>query len=249
MNHYKKISIITVTKNSEKTIEKTIKSYIQQNYKNKELIIVDGNSLDGTMSIINKYRDEIDKLISEKDKGIYDALNKGLKIAKGEIIGILHSDDKYFNKTTLNKIMNLFNNENASLIHTNVEIKYKKFKRIFCSQNQFSSKDFSRGLMPPHTGIFFKRKLLKKVGYFDLNFKYAADLDFIIRCFKIEGIKKIYFNIKSIKMLSGGRSTKNYINVLKQNIECLKILNKNKIKYNLFSFVLRKSINRLKQVV
>ena len=94
----KKISIITATKNSEVTIEKTIKSFIKQEYKNKELILVDGKSQDRTLSIIKKYKNQISKTIIEKDKSIYDALNKGFKIASGDVVGILHSDDKYYDK-------------------------------------------------------------------------------------------------------------------------------------------------------
>ena len=249
MKTYKKISIITVTKNSQKTIGSTIKSFIKQDYKNKELIIVDGKSSDKTISIINKYKDKISNIIIEKDKGIYDALNKGFKNSKGEIIGILHSDDQYNNEKVISKIMGIFNNKKVSLVHTNVDIKYKKFKRIFLSKKQFKNQDFSRGLMPPHTGIFFKRKILNQIGYFDLKFEYAADLDFIIRCFKRKEIRKQYYNIKSINMLSGGRSTKNFVNVIKQNMEWFKILNKNKIKYNIISLLFYKFINRLSQII
>ena len=128
MISYRKISIITVTKNSQKTIETAIKSFFKQDYKNKELILIDGKSSDKTISIINKYKNKISKFITEKDKGIYDALNKGFKNSKGDIIGILHSDDKYNNQKVLSKIMRVFNEKNVSLIHTNVDIKYKKFK-------------------------------------------------------------------------------------------------------------------------
>lgn len=249
MKNYKKISVVTVTKNSQKTVESTIKSFISQDYKNKELILVDGKSLDKTISIVNKYKNIISKLIIEKDKGIYDALNKGFKCANGDIIGILHSDDRYNNKEVLTKVMKIFNNEKVSLVHTNVDIKYKKLKRKFKSKNQFKNDDFSKGLMPPHTGIFFKRKILNQIGYFDLNFKYSADIDFIIRCFKKKKIRIKYYNIKSIIMLSGGKSTKNFINIIKQNIEWLRILNKNKIKYNLIIFLFFKFINRLSQII
>lgn len=249
MKNYKKISIITVTKNSQKTIESTIKSFIKQDYKNKELILVDGKSSDKTISIIKKYKKKISKIITEKDKGIYDALNKGFKNSKGEVIGILHSDDNYKNEKVLSKIMKFFNDKNVSLVHTNVEIKYKKFKRIFNSKKQFNNDDFSKGLMPPHTGIFLKKKVLNQIGFFDLEFKYAADLDFIIRCFKRQEIKKKYYNIKSVNMLSGGTSTKNFINIAKQNIEWFKILNKNKINYNIFTFLFYKLINRLSQII
>ena len=154
----KKISIITATKNSEVTIEKTIKSFIKQEYKNKELILVDGKSQDRTLSIIKKYKNQISKTIIEKDKSIYDALNKGFKIASGDVVGILHSDDKYYDKKVLSKIMRMFEENKASILHTNVLIKYKNFERNFYSKNKFTNRDFSKGLMPPHTGIFFKKK-------------------------------------------------------------------------------------------
>ena len=130
MKNYKKISVVTVTKNSQKTVESTIKSFISQDYKNKELILIDGKSLDKTISIVNKYKNIISKLIIEKDKGIYDALNKGFKCANGDIIGILHSDDRYNNKEVLTKVMKIFNNEKVSLVHTNVDIKYKKLNLL-----------------------------------------------------------------------------------------------------------------------
>ena len=143
----------------------------------------------------------------------------------------------------------MFEENKASILHTNVLIKYKNFERNFYSKNKFTNRDFSKGLMPPHTGIFFKKKILKQIGYFDLKFSSAADLDFIIRCFNENEIKKKYYNIKSVVMLSGGKSTKNFINILNQNIECLKVLKKNKIKYNLYNFLVFKIINRLSQII
>ena len=127
----KKITILTVTKNAEINIEKSINSFLSQNYDNKELIIIDGFSNDNTINIINKYKKKICKIISEKDDGIYDALNKGFKYANGDVIGILHSDDYYFDNDSLTKVMRIFNNENLSIVHTNVKMKYKKiFKRV-----------------------------------------------------------------------------------------------------------------------
>ena len=244
----KRISIITATKNSSKTIDRSIKSFFKQDYKEKELIIIDGNSTDKTIFKVKQYKNKISKLLIESDKGIYDALNKGLYYAKGDIIGILHSDDKYHNKYILSKIMKKFNNSDVSLIHTNVNIHYKKIIRQFTSKNSFDNKDFSKGEMPPHTGIFFKKEILSKIGNFDIKYEYASDLDFIIKCFNYKKVKKKYYNLLTIDMYSGGKSTKSLLNILKQNIECIMVLKKNKINFNLFVFFLFKLINRISQI-
>ena len=245
----KKITILTVTKNAEINIEKSINSFLSQNYDNKELIIIDGFSNDNTINIINKYKKKICKIISEKDDGIYDALNKGFKYANGDVIGILHSDDYYFDNDSLTKVMRIFNNENLSIVHTNVKMKYKKFLREFKSLKNFNDIDFSKGRMPPHPGIFFKKKILNLVGEFDMSFNFASDLDFIIRCFKNIPRKEIrHLNFFSVVMKSGGKSTNNIINIYKQNIECVKVLEKNNIKFNKYDFILSKIVNRIKQI-
>ena len=245
----KKISIVTVTKNSEINIEKSINSFFSQNYDNKELIIIDGLSTDNTLKIIDKYKNNIYKIVSEKDSGVYAALNKGFKFANGDVIGILHSDDYYYDDNSLSKVMNIFNNNNLSIAHTNVKINYKKFSREFKSSKNFNDIDFSKGRMPPHPGIFFKKKILELVGSFDLKFDFASDFDFIIRCFKNiprEEIRNLDFF--SVVMKSGGKSTSNILNIYKQNIECMNILKKNNIKFNRFDFILSKILNRIKQI-
>ena len=245
----KKISIVTVTKNSEVNIEKSINSFLSQNYVNKELIIIDGLSSDNTLKIIDRYKKNVSKIVSEKDDGIYDALNKGFKFVNGDVVGILHSDDYYYDNNLLTKVMKFFNNNNLSIAHTNVEINYKKFSRKFRSSKNFDSIDFSKGRMPPHPGIFFKKNILELIGSFDTKFNFASDFDFIIRCFKgipREEIK--YLDFFSVVMKSGGKSTSNIFNIYKQNVECMKVLKKNNIKFNKFDFILSKIINRIKQI-
>ena len=246
----KKVSIITITKNSEKKIQNSLNSFFKQNYNNKELIIVDGLSEDKTVEKIKIFEHKISKIIVEKDNGIYDALNKGIKVAKGEIFGILHSDDNFYNDEVLTKVMEQFNKKNYLLIHTNVHIKYNHFKRKYSSSDTFNLSDFSEGRMPPHTGIFFDKKILDFIGTFDINFKFASDFDFIIRCFKkIPKERIFYLNLLSIEMKSGGKSTRNIINIIKQNLECLQILKKNDINYNTVNFIVKKIINRLNQII
>ena len=245
----KKISIVTVTKNSEVNIEKSINSFLSQNYINKELIIIDGLSSDNTLKIINKYKKNVSKIISEKDDGVYAALNKGFKFVSGDVVGILHSDDYYYDNNSLTNVMNSFNNNNLSLAHTNVEIIYKKFSRKFRSSINFNDIDFSKGRMPPHPGIFFKKKILELIGSFDLKFNFASDLDFIIRCFKEIPKEEIkYLDFFSVVMKSGGKSTSNIFNVYKQNIECMNVLKKNNIKFSKFDFILSKIVDRIRQI-
>ena len=110
-----KISIVTVTLNSEKTLERTIKSVLGQNYSDVEYIIIDGGSTDGTLNIIEKYKDKISKVISEKDNGLYDAMNKGIKLSTGDIVGILNSDDFFYNEEVLSIVANSFEDKEIKL--------------------------------------------------------------------------------------------------------------------------------------
>ena len=165
-----KISIITVVKNSSSTIEKTINSVLAQEYNNFEYIVIDGGSNDGTIDIIKKYRDKIDKLIIENDNGIWDAMNKGLKIAKGDIVGFLNSDDTY-NQNTLKIVNNYFNNFKIDFLFGSV----KKYK-IMHGFSPWKIK-YSFGFYTSHSvGFFINLDKHKKVGFYNSKY-FSADLD------------------------------------------------------------------------
>ena len=181
-----KISIITVVKNSSNTIEKTIKSVLAQEYKNLEYIIIDGGSTDGTLEIIKEYKKNISIFLTEKDNGIWDAMNKGIKIAKGDIIGFLNSDDNY-NPSTINIVNNYFNNYDIDFLFGTV----KKHKLMHGYQPWKIKWSF--GFYSSHSvGFFIKLDKHKKIGLYNLRY-YSADLDFFYKMI-------VNFNLK-------GRST------------------------------------------
>jgi len=199
------ISVITVCLNSEKTIERTILSVINQTYKNIEYIIIDGGSTDSTLQIIEKYKDKISHLTSEKDNGISDAFNKGIKASHGLIIGIINSDDWYENET-LAKIANLYNKERADLYIGSMRYWLPDGKNTIMAPEKTYRKRINY-YMPhlPHPSTFVTKKTYEDIGIFDTKYKYAMDYDFFLRAHRN---KKIFYLTSDIftNMQAGGAS-------------------------------------------
>ena len=203
-----KISIITVCYNSANTIEKTILSVASQTYKNIEYIIIDGNSNDNTLAVINNNQDKITNWISEPDKGLYDAMNKGIELATGDIIGILNSDDTFNSNTVIEEIAN-FHSQNKIEASIGNIIQHKengKIVRLYSSKN-WNPEKLKIGFMPPHPSIFFKKELFNKFGKYDLGFKIGADYELITRFFLKKNIAWKYSGITTTAMLVGGLSS------------------------------------------
>lgn len=179
----KKISIITVSFNSVKTIERTILSVLNQSYRNIEYIIIDGGSKDGTVDIIKKYQDKIHYWVSEKDGGIGDAFNKGICLATGDIVGILNSDD-WYELNTLEKVMFNFKNSNADFLIGALKY-WDKNNNNFIVYPDREYKNKINYMMPNlnHPASFFKIDVYKTVGLFDLKYKLAMDYDFFLRVY------------------------------------------------------------------
>ena len=220
-----KISIITVCYNSEKTIKKTIESILKQDYDNKEYIIIDGGSKDNTLDIINGFSVGIDKIISEKDNGIYDAMNKGLKLATGDVIGILNSDDLYVNQNILNDVMFQFSNDpNLDILYGDlVYVKHddiNKIVRTWTSKNYYPN-FFENGGVPPHPSLFVSARVYHKAGYFNLKYKLAADYEFMLRIFKTFCFKIKYLPLVFVNMRLGGATNNSLKNIYKGNLEIL----------------------------
>lgn len=235
-----KISIITVCYNSVDTIENTIFSVASQSYKNIEYIIVDGNSKDGTVSIIQRHEGQISKWISEPDKGLYDAMNKGILMATGDLIGILNSDDTFNSNTIIEEIV-AFHTENtidASVGNILQHRRDGKIIRIYSSKNWCPDK-LKIGFMPPHPSVFFRRELFNKFGHYNLGYVIGADYELITRFFLKEKIFWKYSGITTTAMLVGGLSssgTSSY-NLITQEIQ--KALRINGIEFSPFKIKFR----------
>jgi len=219
-----KVSIITVCFNSEKTIKDTIKSVIGQDYPEIEYIIVDGGSQDNTLSIIESYHRSITKIISEEDRGMYDALNKGIKNSNGQIIGILNSDDTFSDKTVISSIVNSFVTSKVDLIWGDVIFVDKKMKvRRVYSGADISPLSFNWGIMPPHPSVFVKKDCYEKFGYFNIKYKIASDYDLLFRFLTLNNLKYLYLPKVLVKMKIGGASNSSISSILKLNKEIYKI--------------------------
>ena len=246
-----KISIITVTFNCISVINDCLESIKAQKYKDIEHIVVDGASTDKTLSLLNARRDQIQVLVSEKDKGIYDAMNKGINLAKGDIIGFLNSDDIYANDNILLKVASLFNNNPAleacyaDLVYTN---KFDTSKNIrYWKSNKFIPGSFSKGWCPPHPTFFVRRTVYERLGKFNLNYSISADVELMMRFIEVNKINICYVPEVWVKMRMGGLSNSNLKNIFKQNLEVLHALNKHNKPKNYFIFFIYKFFSRLKQ--
>lgn len=203
-----KVSIITVCYNSAATLEKTILSVAGQSYKNIEYVIVDGNSKDGTLDIIQSYEDKISKWISEPDKGLYDAMNKGLSMATGDLVGILNSDDVFNSESVIEEVLDFHkkNDIEASVGDIIQHNENGKIVRLYSSK-YWNPEKLTIGFMPPHPSVFFKRELFDEFGNYDLGFKIGADYELITRFFLKNKISWKYSGITTTAMLVGGLSS------------------------------------------
>jgi glycosyltransferase involved in cell wall biosynthesis len=205
-----RVSIITVCYNSEKTIERTIVSVLNQAYDNLEYIIVDGASTDRTLYIINNYRDRFDgrlKVISEPDFGIYDAMNKGIKACSGDLIGILNSDDYYFDQAIENVIKLAALNPDAGLFHGNMVFESQSgIPVIWRSKAVLNRNDFYR-MRVNHPTAFVRKQIYDKFGCYDTKYRIVADYEFMVRCLIKFKIKHCYINELITYMHAGGASS------------------------------------------
>lgn len=237
-----KISIITTTFNSEKTIEETLQSVLSQKYEEFEHIIVDGASKDKTMEIVKKYEDQYKgkmKYISESDKGIYDAMNKGIEMATGDIIGLLNSDDKYANDGVLNTIAQTIKEKECDGVHGN--LLYMDEETMTKPQRKWITKstNIKTGNVTAHPTLYLKREVYDKLGLYDLKYRVVSDYDFMVKLLTDKSIKLEHINEYLIHMRLGGASSaglKGYLYNLKESYQILK---DNKIKFAAIICVIR----------
>jgi len=248
-----KITVITICKNSEETIERTINSVINQNDQDLEYIIIDGGSTDATLSIINKFKKKINYVISEADKGIYDAINKGISLSSGDLISILHSNDVFFDCQVLNNVSKYFNlNKNFSILLGSLIYKKnfdKKSVSRYYSARFFKPWMLRFGVSPPHTSSFIKRKIYQKFGAYDSSYLIAGDFEIFTRYLLKNNLSyqtsKEYF----VVMQPGGLSGRGIGSFYISTIEILNALKKNKIYSNIFFVIFRFPIKIIQYLI
>lgn len=257
-----KISLITATYNSRKHLPSVLESIRQQTYPNLEHILVDGGSTDGTVEYLRQCKLPL-YIISESDQGIYDALNKGIQRATGDIIGFLHSDDMLASPQTLENIANAFSNssfslpepvegrEGASILYGDLvfidQQDPNKVVRYWQSQS-FKPAMLRRGWMPPHPTLFMRREVYEKHGLFNIHLKCAADYDYILRVFQDKTLNIHYLPEVITKMRMGGVSTKGIRNLLNKKKEYYWVLKNNKMPNPLW-VLLAKNIRKIPQLI
>jgi len=235
-----KISIITITFKAEATLERTLNSVLNQSYKNIEQIIVDGGSEDKTLEICKKFP-HISKIISEQDKGVYDAFNKGLNLATGDIIGFLNADDVFYSENSVQEIVNAFSNNETDIVYGNLDYINDEGKVI----RNWISKPYKKDLMkkawmPAHPTFYCKKEVYDRLGSYNDSFKIAGDFELCLRFLEVNKVSSNYLNKKLVKMLVGGISNnglKSKWIIYKEELRAFKI---NHININPFSFFLFK---------
>lgn len=244
-----KVSLITVSYNSETTIEATILSVIAQIEADIEYIIVDGNSKDRTMDIVRKYQTHISKIISEPDKGIYDAMNKGVALATGDIIGILNSDDFYADNKVIADIVSVFTKLNCNAVYADLEyVDRNNTSKILRSwrAGEYREGLFLKGWMPPHPTFFVKTEVYKNFGSYNTDLRSSADYEFMLRVIHKHRIAVGYLNRVITKMRSGGQSNISIKNRIKANLEDRKAWKINHLNPGLFTLT-RKPLSKIFQ--
>ena len=247
-----KVSIITATYNSDHGIEACLDSILSQDYKNIECLVIDGKSIDQTIEIVlekQKKHSSIN-MVSEPDKGIYDALNKGVNLASGDIIGFVHSDDLLASKTVISKLVSKFLNEKLDGVYGDLQYVNKddttRVVRLWKSR-EYTTDLLRNGWMPAHPTFFLKKEVYKIHGKFNLKYKIAADYDFMVRVLKDPSLTYGYMPCVITKMRVGGISNRGLKNIILKSKEDYEVLLSNKIGGVLTLF--KKNISKLSQFI
>lgn len=246
-----KISVITVCLNSAATIRDTVESVLAQDHPDIEHIVVDGVSRDGTLEIVRSYGGRIAKVLSEPDRGMYDSANKGLRLATGEVVGYLNSDDFYAAKDVLSSIALAFEQPGVDVVHADLDFiaprDVTRITRRFRSR-EFAPGDFKRGWHPAHPTFYARHDVLLQAGGFDEQYRIAADIDLMMRVLEVRRARSVHIPRVLVKMREGGLSNGSLRRIWKANVECYRALNGAGLAVPWW-FVLRKPLAKTRQLL
>lgn len=239
-----KISIITVCLNSADTIEDTIRSILSQDYKDIEYIVVDGSSSDGTLDILTKYHDQIHEYISEPDKGVYDAMNKGIKLSNGDIIATLNADDFYADETVVSNMVGFMQSNGLDAAYGDlayIDPNNSDHVTRFWKAGEYKRGAFYHGWVVPHPTFFCRKQVFEKYGYFNEKFQVAADFELLLRFIEKHQIKVGYLPKVIVKMRAGGKA--NVLRgIIRGNWEIIRSFRLNNLRLSPWFFILKPAI-------
>ena len=218
-----KISTVTVCHNSQATIARTVRSFLSQNHADKELLVIDGGSTDGTLEIVKGFQSDAIRVISEKDRGIYDAMNKGLANFSGDAVGFLNSDDVYHDPSVLGQISQAL--ESADAVYGDLVMISDPVSSHVVREwraGEFVPGAFRDGWMPPHPTFYVQRALAAQTGQFDLGYQISADYDFMLRALELHRPRVRHIPHILVDFMVGGMSTTGPLAVIRGNLECLR---------------------------
>jgi glycosyltransferase involved in cell wall biosynthesis len=225
-----KISLITVAYNAQNTIERCVTSVLRQKFNNIQYIVIDGGSTDDTVQIVNKYKDRIDVVVSEQDSGVYDAMNKGIALATGDVVGILNADDLYADDDVLNDVAAAFAEHETNIVYGDLDYIDQEGKTVRkWRSGKYKSGMFNWGWMPPHPTFYSRRKLFNELGNYKLDYGSAADYELMLRFIHCNKTHIRYLNKVMVKMGIGGISNKSFGNRVQAMRNDLKAMRNNDI--------------------
>lgn len=243
-----KITVITATYNNEKTIKDVLDSVAMQDYPNLEHLIIDGASTDGTLSIIQTHPNKNIRVISEADEGIYFALNKGVKEAKGDVVGFLHSDDLFEDSSVIKKIAEALKMQSIDAVYGDlVYVKNSNVHEVvrFWRAGSYDLSLLKMGWMPPHPTFYAKRLVYERLGMFDLRYRISADYDLMLRFLLSGMVSIVYIPEILVRMRLGGMSNRSLKNILIKSFEDFKVVRKNSLGGVIT--IAQKNINKIEQ--
>jgi glycosyltransferase involved in cell wall biosynthesis len=242
-----KISVITVCYNSAETIGDTLRSVRKQTYGDIEHVVIDGGSKDNTLLVVKTEGQHVAKVVSERDNGIYDAMNKGIALATGAIIGFINADDLYASPEVLADVAALFDDPNVDVCYGDLcYVKQDNTGAVvrYWQSSDFRAGTFEEGWCPPHPTFFVRREIYERFGIFDLTYRIAADVELMMRFLEVHQVCAKYLPEVLVKMRMGGTTNRNLSNIVKQNKEILRALKQHGLRSSMVRLIGNKIVSR-----